>query len=35
MLAYQVAKTATHTLSWSLKDSTDLPSESIIITILP
>ena len=35
MLAYQVAKNATHSLSWSLKDCTDLPAESVLITILP
>jgi len=35
MVAYQIAKTAAHTLAWTLKDSTDLPANSVILTILP
>lgn len=35
ILAYQVAKTAAHTLALTLKDSNDLPKNSTIITILP
>lgn len=35
MVAYQIAKTAAHTLALTLKDSTDLPANTIIITILP
>jgi hypothetical protein len=35
MIAYQVAKTAVHSLALTLKESTDLPANIIIITILP
>ena len=35
MLAYQISKTSLHTLALILKDSNDLPKNSVVITILP
>ncbi len=35
MLAYQIAMTSTHSLALALKDSSDLPEGTCIVTILP
>jgi hypothetical protein len=35
MLGYHIAKTATHSLALTLKDSSELPNNTVIITILP
>lgn len=34
MIAYQISKTATHSLALMLKDSTDMPNNTNIVTIL-
>jgi hypothetical protein len=35
MIAYQVAKTAAHSLAQILKESTEIPAKTTIVTILP